>query len=71
MSNKLNDKQIKGAALELIMRDVLQGITQYTEEVCAGCSAADMEIHLIEADSKVPHTSMNNVLPFQNPRKTA
>jgi hypothetical protein len=71
MPSKLIGKQIKGAALELIMRDVLQGMTQYTEEVCAGCNATDLEIHAIEAVGKGRLMSMNNILPFQRPGKTA
>jgi hypothetical protein len=71
MSSRLKDKQIKGVALESIMRDVLHGMTLYTEEACSGCSAAGLEIHAIEAPTRSQHLSMNNVLPFKNPRKTA
>jgi hypothetical protein len=71
MHNNLKDKRINGVALELIMRDVLQGMMQFTEQSCAGSSAANLEIQSIEAaDNKQPLSS-NNVIPFERFRKLA
>jgi hypothetical protein len=67
--NKLNSKRINGAALELIMRDVLDGMFDFTNQTCCGCETAKMEIIAVEKDidsstSKQPAT----VIPF--PEKT-
>ena len=65
MHNKLNSKRINGAALELIMRDVLDGMFDFTHQACCGCETAKMEIIAVEKDvnstaSKQPAT----VIPF-------
>ena len=69
MHNKLNSKRINGAALELIMRDVLDGMFDFTSQTCCGCETAKMEIIAVEKDvdssaSMQPAT----VIPF--PEKT-
>ena len=48
MHNKLNSKRINGAALEMIMRDVLDGMFDFTHQVCRGSETAKMEIIAVE-----------------------
>jgi hypothetical protein len=44
----LNSKRINGAALEMIMRDVLQGMCGFTTEVCSGSETGRMDIVAVE-----------------------
>jgi hypothetical protein len=46
--NKLNSKRINGAALEMIMRDVLDGMFDFTHRACRGSETARMEIISVE-----------------------
>jgi hypothetical protein len=46
--NKLNSKRINGAALEMIMRDVLDGMFDFTHQACRGSEIARMEIIAVE-----------------------
>jgi hypothetical protein len=46
--NKLNSKRIDGAALEMIMRDVLDGMFDFTHQACRGSETAKMEILAVE-----------------------
>jgi hypothetical protein len=46
--NKLNSKRINGAALEMIMRDVLDGMFDFTHQACRGCETSRMEIIAVE-----------------------
>ena len=48
MHNKLNSKRINGAALEMIMRDVLDGMFDFTQQACRGSETAKMEIIAVE-----------------------
>ena len=48
MHNKLNSKRINGAALEMIMRDVLDGMFDFTHQACRGSETAKMEIIAVE-----------------------
>jgi len=45
---KLNSKRIDGTALEMIMRDVLQGMQGFTTEVSRGSETGRMEILAVE-----------------------
>ncbi len=65
MYNKLKDKNINGAALEMIMHDVLNGMVDFTHDICAGSDAANMEIVAVE-DRREP----SNILPFPRTDKT-
>ncbi len=63
MRNRLNNKRINGAALENIMRDVLDGMSGFTCEACRGSETGRMEILAVEeAVNTLPDTS--NVIPF-------
>jgi hypothetical protein len=46
--NKLSSKRINGAALEMIMRDVLDGMFDFTNQACRGSETAKMEIIAVE-----------------------
>ena len=65
MHNKLNSKRINGAALELIMRDVLDGMFDFTHRACCGSETAKMEIIAVEKDvSSGPTKQPATVIPF-------
>jgi hypothetical protein len=60
---KLNSKRINGNALEMIMRDVMQGMHGFTREICCGSETGDMEILAVE---EAENTARQNasVIPF-------
>jgi len=61
--DKLNSKRINGAALEMIMRDVLHGMQGFTTEVCSGSETGRMEILAVEeAENTVQEKA--TVIPF-------
>ena len=61
--NQLDSKRINGAALEMIMRDVLHGMQGFTTEVCSGSEAGRMEILAVEeAENSVLENA--TVIPF-------
>ena len=66
MRNRLNNKRINGSALEMIMRDVLNGMTGFTHEACSGSETGHMEILAVEeAVNTAP--DQTNVIPFPGP----
>lgn len=68
MGNIMKSKRINGEALEMIMRDVLQGMCDFTQTACQGAQAANMEIIAVEKDSQTPpHTA--SILPFSPPHR--
>ena len=69
MRNRLNNKRINGAALEMIMFDVLKGMVEFTHDSCAGSDAANMEIVAVEQAPDTPH-GPSNILPFPRPGKS-
>ena len=70
MRNRLNNRRINGAALEMIMRDVLDGMTDFTQETCSGSETGRMEILAIEEAVNTAPKRIN-VIPFpgRRPRK--
>ena len=60
MDNRLKDKRIKGDALEMIMRDVLDGMVEFTRETCVGSKTTGMEILAVEK----PARRYAAVIPF-------
>jgi hypothetical protein len=48
VSDKLNSRRINGAALEMIMRDVLDGMFDFTHQTCRGSDTSKMEILAVE-----------------------
>lgn len=70
MRNRLNNKRINGSALEMIMRDVLEGMTDFTQEACSGSETGRMEILAVEQAVNTTPKRIN-VIPFpeRRPRK--
>jgi len=62
-TDKLNSKRINGAALEMIMQDVLQGMNGFTNEVCSGSETGKMEIIAVEEAENNPREKAT-VIPF-------
>jgi len=63
--NKLNSKRINGAALEMIMRDVLDGMFDFTRRTCCGCESGNLEIIAVEkADNSSLPKQPAMVIPF-------
>ena len=59
----MKSKKINGAALEMIMRDVMQGMLGFTHESCRGSETAKMDILAVEEAENTPqHTA--TVIPF-------
>lgn len=59
----MKSKKINGAALEMIMRDVMQGMLGFTHESCRGSETAKMEILAVEeAENTAQRTA--TVIPF-------
>ncbi len=65
MHNNPNSKRINGAALEMIMRDVLDGMFDFTHRACSGCETGKMEILTVEkaVNSNIPEQQAT-VIPF-------
>jgi hypothetical protein len=59
----LNSKRINGAALEMIMRDVLQGMSGFTAEVCSGSETGRMEIVAVE-EAENSTQEKATIIPF-------
>jgi hypothetical protein len=66
----LRNKRINGSALEMIMRDVMQGMLGFTHETCRGSETAKMEILAVEeAENTTQHSA--TVIPFPEKTKKA
>ncbi|HUT40840.1 MAG TPA: hypothetical protein VM011_05800 [Gammaproteobacteria bacterium] len=63
MQNRQQDRRINGAALEIIMQDVLRGIQDFTRDACCGCHATSLEILGVE-DAGNAAVRTAEVLPF-------
>ena len=59
----MNSKRINGAALEMIMRDVLQGMSGFTTEVCSGSETGRMDIVAVE-EAENSTLDKATVIPF-------
>ena len=70
MQNRQQDRRINGAALEMIMQDVLRGMQDFTRDACCGCYAADLEILGVE-DAGIAAARSALVLPFPALRNTS
>ncbi len=57
-----NDKRISGAALELIMQDVLDGMQNFTQDICSQCTHAHIDIVTVERSSNSCEAAV--ILPF-------
>jgi len=64
----LKSKRINGAALEMIMRDVMQGMLCFTHETCRDSESGKMDILAVEeAENTVSQTA--TVIPFPGKSK--
>jgi hypothetical protein len=63
--NNPDSKRINGAALEMIMRDVLDGMFDFTYRTCSGSETGKMEILTVEkaVNSSIPKQQAS-VIPF-------
>lgn len=71
MADKIpNNKRINGNALEMIMRDVLAGMEEFTCDVCRNSQTGGLEIIALEQHCEVNET-VAAVIPFarQRPRR--
>jgi hypothetical protein len=59
----MKDRRINGCALELIMRDVLDGMREFTHEICTTSQADAMDILGISRATKVLRPTAC-VIPF-------
>jgi len=68
MGNPMKRNKIKNHALEVIMRDVLYGISDFTRDTSSGSQLGDLEITAVEnPDRRQPTTA--RILPFPGPKK--
>ena len=64
----MNNKRINGVALEMIMRDVLHGMHEFTTDVCSNSETGRMEILAVEeAENTVLEKA--SVIPFPGARR--
>ena len=63
MRNGQQGRRINGTALEMIMRDVLTGMQEFTAEACRVCDAANLEILGVEQAGNASIRSAD-VIPF-------
>jgi hypothetical protein len=60
----MKDRRINGCALELIMRDVLDGMCDFTQEACTGSQAEGMDILGIDKAAKSQRRPTARIIPF-------
>ena len=68
MGNSLKGKKINNNALEVIMRDVLYGMSDFTRDTSCGCQMGDVEITAVE-NPDIQHPTTARILQFPGPRK--
>ena len=64
----MNEKRINGQALESIMRDVLEGMQEYTCDVCAGSVAGEMTVLSVERPD-CQQSASARIIPFPARRR--
>jgi hypothetical protein len=65
----LKNKRINEDALEMIMRDVMQGMIGFTQEACCGSEMAKMEILAVEEAENYTQQSAA-IIPFPRENKS-
>jgi hypothetical protein len=65
----LKNKRINGDALEMIMRDVMHGMLDFTHEACCGSETAKMEILAVE-EAENSATQSAAIIPFPGTYKS-
>jgi hypothetical protein len=66
----LKNRRINGNALEMIMRDVMQGMLCFTNENCRDSESAKMDILAVE-EAENTATQTATVIPFPGKSKTS
>ena len=70
MNNPMKGKEINNIALEVIMRDVLDGMADFIQDSSCGSQLGSLEIVAVESpDGQQQATAM--ILPFPAARKTS
>ncbi len=69
MGKSMKEKKINNNALEVIMRDVLYGISDFTRDASRGSQLGDLEITAVENEARRNRTTAS-ILPFSGARKT-
>ena len=69
MNNPMKGKEINNIALEVIMRDVLDGMADFIQDSSCGSQLGSLEIVAVESPDGQPSTAM--ILPFPAARKTS
>ncbi len=59
----MKDRRINGCALELIMRDVLDGMREFTHEACSTSQTGAMDILGVHRATKA-HRPTACIIPF-------
>ena len=68
MSNSMKGKKINNNALEVIMRDVLYGMSDFTRDASCGSQMGELEITAVENPDR-PQPTTARILPFPVPKK--
>ncbi len=68
MGNSMKGKKINNNALEVIMRDVLYGMSDFTRDASSGCQMGKLEITAVENPDRQQLTTAR-ILPFPGPKK--
>jgi hypothetical protein len=68
MGNSMKGKKINNNALEVIMRDVLYGMSDFTRDTSCGSQMGKLEITAVENPDRQQLTTAR-ILPFPGPKK--
>ena len=70
MNNPMKGKEINNNALEVIMRDVLYGMSDFTHDASRGSQMGKLEITAVENPDR-PQPATARILPFPGRRKAS
>ena len=70
MGNSMKGKKINNNALEVIMRDVLHGMSDFTRDASCGSQLGNLEITAVENPDR-PQLATARILPFPGTKKTS
>ena len=70
MTNPMNGKKINNNALEVIMRDVLVGMADFTQDSSCGSQLGSLEIVAVESPDGQQRATAR-ILPFPSAGKTS
>jgi len=68
MGNSMKGKKINNNALEVIMRDVLYGMSDFTRDASRGSQMGKLEITAVENPDR-PQPTTARILPFPGSKK--